>query len=215
MLSYLPISSSFVIFVCFKFKCAVLLNFFIYLTYLLLYPQLGRKKFSLLTCNLQTGTYSRGLCTVFLCKVIIPIQFFREAFYQTNFRKSRDSKSPVPPGTKSRRCCTGYLSTINRSSLAETSDHFCRWLCISADKMSNERLGAPDTKWQKFPLIHIVNAQLPLQTDFERRQLKQSETEMGGELKIKPVQDQFMGLSCLCCHFSCLNTSISLSIGIL
>lgn len=55
--------------------------------------------------------------------------------------------------------------------------------------MSNERLGAPDTKWQQFPLICIVNTQLPLQTDFERRQLKQPKREMGEEVNVKPVQE--------------------------
>lgn len=111
---------------------------------------LQERSFLRLLAILQTGTHYRGFYSVFLCKIVMPMKFFREAFDQTNFRKSRASKSTLPLGTES-RWCTGYLSKINRRSLHDTSDHFCRWLCISADKMSNIRLGAPDAKWQQFP----------------------------------------------------------------
>lgn len=149
ILSYLLISSSFVIFVsnlnvqycktslCISYTCYRILN-------------LQERSFLCLLAILQTGTHCRVLYSVFLCKVVTRVKFFREAFYQTNFRKSRASKSTAPLGTES-RWCTGYLRTINRRSLSDTSDHFCRWLCISVGKLSNERLDATDAKWQQFP----------------------------------------------------------------
>lgn len=119
---------------------------------------------------------------MFLYKLM---QVFREVFYQTNFKKSRDSESTVPLDTYSRKCCLVYLNTINRSSLNETNNYFCRWLGLSADKISNEGLDGPHTKWQQFAFLRIVNHQLPLQTDLlETKQSKQPKTEIGTELKV-------------------------------
>jgi len=62
-------------------------------------------KFSSVTSNIQTGTYCRGLQSLFLYKLTMHMWCFRAEFYQTKFRKSKDSKCTFPPGTYSSRCC--------------------------------------------------------------------------------------------------------------
>lgn len=81
----------------------------------------------------------------------------------------------------------GYLNTMNRSSLHETHGYFCRWLGLSADKISNERLDGPDTNGN-----NLLSSVLLKVSSLYRQILKRgswSNSEIGIELKIKCGQN--------------------------